>query len=93
MGKANKKNVEVSTSKESKINYMDLNDEKKAQILSQEFMKFNQSMGQMLGMNVGVRLSSTETAIQAVLVPVKLPPAKQINPSSTETDETSQPKV
>lgn len=62
-------------------NPKDLSDERKAQLLNEEFMKFQAEMAEKLGMQVGIRLQKIENEIsfghQAILAPVKITPKKE----------------
>ena len=73
MAKPKNKNEVLST-----FNPKDLSDEKKAQILSADFVEFQKQCAEKLGMQIGIRLVKTENETtfghQAIMVPVKMQP-------------------
>lgn len=71
MAKATKKEIKAT---ESPVSYRDLSDDKKAELLSQEFNRFNDEMAKKFGMIVTARLSSDQSSIRAILAPAKLDP-------------------
>lgn len=77
---------------ESSISYNDFSDEKRAQILSQEFLAFQESVSSRLGMKIGTRLYATDTKIEAVLVPVKtqVPQTEGQDNSKVKSDENTE---
>lgn len=92
--KAKKKGAVVSEYAEKFTNPKDLSDEKRAEILSQEFVEFQKDMKNKLGMQIGVRLQKVENetsfGYQAIMVPVKLMSEKPVAPApkSNEDKET-----
>lgn len=91
MAKPKTRGAAVSDYKDKLVNPKDLSDEKKAKILNEEFMAFQAEMKDKLGLQIGVRLQEikNETTIgyQAILVPVKLPPAKESAVTQDKTNE------
>jgi hypothetical protein len=55
-----------------RVNLMDLSEEKKIQILTEDFRQFQLMTSAKLGMQIGVRLLADQTKIEAIMVPVRV---------------------
>lgn len=53
-------------------NLMDLSQEKKVEILTEDFRQFQLASTAKLGMQIGVRLFADQTKIEAIMVPVRV---------------------
>lgn len=68
------------------INTQDLSDQKKAELIGQEFQEFQESLIENYGMMIQAQLRATQESIAAQLVPVKVAPQqpKQQKPTQAE---------
>ena len=73
------------------INTQDLSDQKKAELIGQEFQEFQRGLIERYGMVLQAQLRASQEAIAAHLVPVKVAPKQ---PEQTENQPTgSNPEV